>query len=103
MGKRKKRGTVCEVNESDDLEAVKVKPSRSQVKRDAKAASALALRLANTTPAKLKSLELDPHMMNELVECRKLKRTARQRQLKYLAGLLRKEDWRAIEQALADA
>ena len=103
MGKRKKRGTVYEVNESDDLEAVEVKPSRSQVKRDAKAASALALRLANTTPALLKRLELDPHIMNELADCQKLKRAARQRQLKYLAGLLRQEDWRAIEQALADA
>ena len=40
MGKRKKRGTVCEVNESDDLEAVEVKPSRSQLKREAKAAKA---------------------------------------------------------------
>jgi|GEM_PF-5303852 ribosomal 50S subunit-associated protein YjgA (DUF615 family) len=103
MGKRKKRGTVCEVNESDDLEAVEVKPSRSQVKRDAKEALALALRLANTTRAKLKTLELDPHMMNELVECQKMKRAARKRQIKYLAGLLRQEDWRAIEQALADA
>ena len=103
MGRRKKRGAVCEVNESDDLEAVEVKPSRSQLKRNAKAASALALRLVNTNPAKLKSLELDLHMINELVECQKLKRAARQRQLKYLAGLLRQEDWRAIEQALADA
>jgi len=103
MGKRKKRGAVYEVNQSDDLEAVELKPSRSQVKRDAKAAAALALRLVNTTPARLKSLELDPHMTNELVECQKLKRAARQRQLKYLAGLLRQEDWRAIEQALADA
>jgi ribosome-associated protein len=85
------------------LESVEDRPSRSQVKRDAKAASALALRLANTAPDKLKSLELAPHLMHGLLECHQLKRGARQRQVKYVGGLLRQEDWRAIERALEDA
>ena len=102
MGKRKKRSSGYDVNANDEQLVADIKPSRSQVKRDAKAASALALRLVNAKAAKLQSLKLETHLMNEIVECQKLKRTAHQRQLKYIAGLLRQEDWRAIEQELAN-
>lgn len=76
------------------------RPSRSQAKRDAKLVEPLAARLVTLKPAVLERLDLDERLRAEIEQCRPLKRTARKRQLKRLAGLLRAEDWQEIQAAV---
>ena len=104
MGRRKKRGNKDDWRQEGVAPVEDAPPpSRSQLKRDAKTVSRLALELVNTKPGKLQRLELDPELYDEIIEGQKMQRTARQRQLKHIAGFLRNEDWRAIQAALAQA
>ena len=74
--------------------------SRSESKRDAKALMALAERLVALRPDQLARLPLDDAVRIDVAGCQGLRRGALRRQLKHLAGTLRREDWRAIAEAV---
>jgi len=101
MSRRKRSSVPVDPADEDGTPVVRP-PSRSQAKRDAKAMGPLAIRLVQLSARQLKRVELDPDLVEEIVECRPLERTARQRQLKRIAQLLRHEDWRAIQDSLDD-
>jgi ribosome-associated protein len=68
-------------------------PSRSAKKRAAKAVENLAERLMNLANADFRRLPLAGEIRRELEEARRIKaHSARKRQLKHLAGLLRHDD-----------
>jgi ribosome-associated protein len=68
-------------------------PSRSARKRAAKAVEELAERLVNLADADFRRLPLAGEIRRELEEARRIKtHGARKRQLKHLAGLLRRDD-----------
>ncbi len=68
-------------------------PSRSAKKRAAKAVEELAERLMNLADADFRRLPLSGEIRRELEEARRIKaHSARKRQLKHLAGLLRRDD-----------
>lgn len=69
------------------------KPSRSAKKRAARAVEGLAERLMNLADADFRRLPLAGEIRRELEEARRIKaHSARRRQLKHLAGLLRRDD-----------
>ena len=96
MSKRRKNSVPLD-DLPEEVPLTERPPSRSQAKRDAKAVGPLALRLVELPKSHLKKLELDEDLYDEIVECRRLDRTARNRQLKRISQLLRQEDWREIE------
>jgi ribosome-associated protein len=68
-------------------------PSRSAKKRAAKAVEELAERLMNLADADFRRLPLAGEIRREIEEARRIKaHSARKRQLKHLAGLLRRDD-----------
>lgn len=68
-------------------------PSRSAKKRAAKAIEGLAERLVNLAEADFRRLPLAGEIRHEMEEARRIKaHGARRRQLKHLAGLLRRDD-----------
>jgi ribosome-associated protein len=68
-------------------------PSRSARKRAAKAVEELAERLVNLADADSRRLPLAGEIRRELEEARRIKtHGARKRQLKHLAGMLRRDD-----------
>ncbi|MSR13840.1 MAG: DUF615 domain-containing protein [Gammaproteobacteria bacterium] len=74
--------------------------SKSQRKRDHHALQELALALVELSPRQLKKIALDEATRAEIVTARALQRGALQRQLRYLAGMLEREDSAAIRGAL---
>ncbi len=77
----------------DTFDASAVKPSRSARKRDAKEIEHLVVALVDLPQAQFAALPLGEELRAELAAARTTKgRGARKRQLKYAAGLLRKDD-----------
>lgn len=64
-------------------------PSRSQLRREASAVSALALRLAKLSPARLVQLPLDDELLAAVEVAQRLTKNAYARQLRLVAKLLR--------------
>ena len=87
----------------DDTEILPEGPSRSALKRDAKAVELLAQRLAELSDAELGRLPKNPELAKEIELARNTRgHGSRKRQIKHLAGLLRGNDEQreAIEIAL---
>ena len=77
----------------DNFDAAADKPSRSARKRDAKEIEHLVVMLVDLHEAQFSRLPLSEALRDELAAARTTKgRGARKRQLKYAAGLLRKDD-----------
>ena len=78
---------------------------RSEKKRAAQAVEALAVRLVEASEALCKSLDLPDKLRDSLDQARRITaRSARKRQLKHLAGLLRRDEESAVAvQAALDA
>ncbi len=77
-------------------------PSRSQKKRDAKGVFDLGVTLAELPPAQLKKLPLDEELVEALTLCASMKRTARARQLRRIAKMLRAIDRESLMEALGN-
>lgn len=87
----------------DETESLAEGPSRSALKRDAKAVELLAQRLAELSDAELGRLPKNPELTKEIELARNTRgHGSRKRQIKHLAGLLRGNDEQreAIETAL---
>ncbi|MEN8165576.1 MAG: ribosome biogenesis factor YjgA [Acidobacteriota bacterium] len=70
---------------------------RSAKKREAQAVEALAVRLVEASEALCKNLPLPEKLRDSLDQARSIKsRSARKRQLKHLAGLLRRDEDSAV-------
>jgi ribosome-associated protein len=68
-------------------------PSKSQLKRDAKALKSLASQLLAISDSKLKKVPLESDLMESVLEARSMRsHGARKRQLQYVAKLLRRLD-----------
>ena len=76
------------------------RPSRSQRKRDVEAITGLGQRLTELSPSALSQLELDEELLEEIHACEKLRRSARNRQIKLIGKMLRSRDHEAILEAL---
>lgn len=74
--------------------------SKSQRKREHHSLQDLGESLVELSPRQLKRIPLSDHAREEIVATRTLQRGARQRQLRYLAGVLEHEDGAAIRNAL---
>ncbi len=78
-------------------------PSRSQKKRDAKSIFELGASLVTLKPAELKRLALDEELLEAVLLCAEMKRTARARQLRRIAKLLRAPEREHLLQALRES
>lgn len=88
-----------------DDEFIQEGRGRSAKKRAAKAVEALAVQLVELPDAQLANLPLDDDLRRELAQARSTKgHSARKRQVKYFAGLLRHHEAQqvALEEALAN-
>lgn len=88
---------------NDETHILPEGPSRSALKRDAKAVEILAQRLAELSDAELARLPKSPELTKEIELARNTRgHGSRKRQIKHLAGLLRGHDDQreAIETAL---
>ena len=81
------------------------RPSRREKKSAARAVEALAVRMVESSAALCKQLQLSDELRVDLDQARRIKaRGARKRQIKHLAGLLRRDEESAMAiQAALDA
>jgi len=77
-------------------------PSRSQKKREARAAGDLGVELVRLSAATLARLPLDDELREAVATCRGMRRNALARQLRFLGKLLRSRDHAAIARAVAE-
>ena len=77
------------------------KLSKSEMKRRFKQEEEAALELALLSDKDLKKLEVSQELKDEILQCRKVKGGARNRQVKYMAKLMREESVSAILDFLA--
>jgi ribosomal 50S subunit-associated protein YjgA (DUF615 family) len=76
------------------------RPSRSQLRRNALAATRLGAELVKFSPGELQRLDLDPDLRQAIEACRGFKKKARARQLKLIGGMLRERDVESIGAAI---
>jgi ribosomal 50S subunit-associated protein YjgA (DUF615 family) len=76
------------------------RPSRSQLRRIALAATRLGADLVKFSPGELQRLDLDPDLRQAVEACRGFKKKARARQLKLIGGMLRERDVESIRAAI---
>lgn len=76
--------------------------SKSQKKRDMRALGAFAAELVELKLSRLEELPLSPATIAALIEARPLRRGAKQRQLRYIAGMLSREETDAVQAILAE-
>jgi ribosome-associated protein len=74
--------------------------SKSKVKRELRALQDLGCELLELPEKNLARLPLSGQLIEAIRETRPMRRGARQRQLRYIGGLLAREDLEAIDQAL---
>ena len=79
------------------------RPSRSQLRREAEAVTALGAELVRLRPEALQHLPLDEDLVAAIETCRSLQKSARNRQVKRIGKLLRARDHEAIRAALRGA
>lgn len=89
-------------NEEELIEGYyKVRPNKSQIKRDLAVIFDLAQELINITPDQLKQIPLDDKLLSEIQVARRLKSgDAKKRQTQYVAKLMRKMDLSDIKAKL---
>jgi ribosome-associated protein len=75
-------------------------PSRSQGKRDAAEITALGHKLIALSDKELVVLALDPEVLAAVVECRRLTKNARSRQLKLIGKLMRGRELDRLREGL---
>jgi len=77
-------------------------PSRSQKKRDARAAGDIGAELVRLSAATLARLPLDEELREAVAACQGMRKNALARQLRFLGKLLRSRDHAAIARAVAE-
>ena len=77
--------------------------SKSKIKRELLALQETGRELAELPEKQLLKIPLSEALLEAIRETRGLKKSARQRQLRYIGGLIANEDALAIQRALADA
>ena len=84
----------------DEPEDRDERPSRTQIKREALAITAMGEQLTRLSPNALARLELDEDLVEAVQVCARLKRSARNRQIKRIGKILRSLDHASIREAL---
>jgi len=80
-------------NKADKIAESEEAPSKSQLKRDAKALKSLASKLLTLNNRKLALIPLDNDVLESILEARQIRsHGARRRQLQYISKLLRRTD-----------
>ncbi len=74
--------------------------SKTQIKREKEALKALGQRLLLLSEKALEEVPVSDNLLEALLEAKRMKRSALQRQMRFIAGLLENEDVPAIENAL---
>ncbi len=81
-------------------EPYKVRPNKTQLKREMKALHDLGRELVELPISKFDQLTLSERMIDALMQAKKLKKSALQRQLRYISGIIKEEDTDTIRQQL---
>lgn len=91
-----------EPNDTDDTESVRLRPSRSQKKREARAVFDLGEVLVKLRPALIRRMPLEDEVREAVLIGQSLTKNARARQLRRIAKLLRAVDTQPLVDALRD-
>jgi len=81
-------------------EPYKERPNKTQLKREMKVLHDLGRQLVELTPSKLSEISLSERMADAIVAARKMKKSALQRQLRYISGIMQEEDVETIQKEL---
>ena len=81
-------------------EPYKVRPNKTQLKREMKMLHDLGRELVALAPSKLETITLSDRMTDAIVAARKMKKSALQRQLRYISGIMQEEAVDTIQKEL---
>lgn len=77
-----------------------IRPNKEQLKRDLKALHQLGRELVNLPKANFSSIPLSEQARDQIFAAKSFKKSALQRQLRFISGLMQEEDNVAIREAL---
>jgi len=78
-------------------EPYKERPNKTQLKRDMKVLHDLGRELVELAPSKFNEVSLSERMYDAVFAAKKLKKSALQRQLRYISGIMSEEDIETIQ------
>ena len=78
-------------------EPYKVRPNKSQLKREMKVLHDLGVELTELAPTKFSEITLSERMYDAIFAAKKMKKAALQRQLRFIAGIMPEEDVELIQ------
>jgi len=81
-------------------EPYKVRPNKTQLKRDMKALHDLGQELVELADSRLDEVSLSDRMKDAILSAKKLKKSALQRQLRFISGIMGEEDIELIQTQL---
>ncbi len=81
-------------------EPYKERPNKTQLKREMKALHDLGKELVELPGSKLEQITLSETMRDAVIAAKKMKKSALQRQLRFISGILREEDTDSIRMQL---
>jgi ribosome-associated protein len=73
-------------------EPYKVRPNKTQLKREMKVLHDLGVELTELAPSKFSEITLSERMYDAIFAAKKLKKSALQRQLRFISGIMPEED-----------
>lgn len=77
-----------------------IRPNKEQLKRDLKSLHQLGRELVSLPKAHFSALPLSERLKDQIFSAKNFKKSALQRQLRFIAGLMQEEDVEAIREAL---
>lgn len=91
----------CEnMNEEESEREYAIRPNKEELKRDLKALHELGRQLVNLPEAHFTQIPIEGRVKQEILDAKKFKKAALQRQLRFIASLLQEEDAASIREAL---
>ncbi len=81
-------------------EPYKERPNKTALKREMKALHELGRELVNLAPSKLEEITLSERMRDAVILAKRLKKSALQRQLRYISGIMGEENVDLIQDEL---
>jgi ribosome-associated protein len=77
-----------------------IRPNKEQRKRELKTLHSLGRELVELSEAQFATMPLSEHIKEQIISAKKFKKSALQRQLRFLSGLMQEEDVAGIQEAL---
>lgn len=88
------------MNENKEEHEYAIRPNKEELKRELKALHTLGQELVELPDSLFSTIPLSENTKNQIFAAKKFKKSALQRQLRFISGLMQEEDNKAIREAL---